>query len=35
MGNSPAGAMRDEGCEVVTVAPAQWIDDQKPLKVPE
>jgi len=33
--NSLAGVMRDEGYEVVTVASARWIGDQKPLEVPE
>ena len=30
-----AGVTRDEGYEVVTVASARWIGDQKPLEVPE
>lgn len=33
--NSLAGVMRAQGYEVVTVASARWIGDQKPLEVPE
>ena len=33
--NSLAGVTWDEGYEVVTVASARWIGDQKPLEVPE
>jgi hypothetical protein len=33
--NSLAGAMGGEGYEVVTVASARWIGDQKPLEVTE
>ena len=32
---SLADVMRDEGYEVVTVASARWIGDQKLLEVPE
>ena len=33
--NRLAGVMRDEGYDVVTVASAPWIGDQKPLEVTE
>ncbi|MCK9420849.1 MAG: hypothetical protein M0R70_15945 [Nitrospirae bacterium] len=33
--NNLADVMQVEGYEVVTVASARWIGDQKPLEVPE